>query len=72
MLTTIRAVVKEGKIELLEHFEVSEGMNLLVTVLPNELESDTNQDFWLEGSKLALKAVWDNPRDDIYDQLLQA
>lgn len=73
MLATIRAVVKEGKIELLEHFEAIEGTNLLVTILPNNLQVlDQSEGFWLDSSNLALDAVWDNPKDDVYAQLLEA
>jgi len=33
MLTTVEAIVREGKIELLEHVEVPEGTRALVTLL---------------------------------------
>ena len=35
MLTTVEAIVRAGKIELLEHVEVPEGTRLLVTLLEN-------------------------------------
>ena len=33
MLTTVEAIVRAGKIELLEHIEVPEGTRVLVTLL---------------------------------------
>ncbi len=35
MLTTVEAIVRAGKIELLEHVEVPEGTRALVTLLEN-------------------------------------
>lgn len=67
MLTTVRATLKEGKIELLEPIALPEGSQLLVTLLDHE-EKD---DFWLKASERAFKKIWDNPRDDIYAELLE-
>ena len=65
MLNTVRAVVREGKIELLEPLDLPEGAALLVTALVDE---DTL--FWAGASQPALNGIWDNPEDDIYAQLL--
>jgi hypothetical protein len=64
MLNTIRAVVREGKIELLEKVEIPEGTELLVTPLINEPE------FWLKASESSVDSVWDNSEDDVYAELL--
>ncbi|MDQ3009195.1 MAG: hypothetical protein M3X11_00605 [Acidobacteriota bacterium] len=64
MLNTIRAVVKEGRIELLEKVDLPEGTSVLVTPLVDE------SDFWLRVSEPALAAVWDNEEDDVYAELL--
>jgi hypothetical protein len=66
MLSTVRAVVREGKIELLEPMDLPEGTTVLVTLL---MEEDTL--FWARVSHLALDTVWDNAEDDVYAQLLQ-
>ena len=29
-------------------------------------------DFWLKASESSLKAIWDNPEDDVYAELLKA
>jgi hypothetical protein len=65
MFNTIRAVVKQGRIELLEQIEIPDGTEVLVTPLLDESE------FWLRASESSLKAVWDNPEDDVYAKLLQ-
>jgi hypothetical protein len=66
MLNTAWAVVREGKIELLEHVDLPEGRKVLVTFLPDE---DTL--FWLHTSRVSLDVIWDNTEDDVYAQLLE-
>jgi len=66
MLNTVWAVVREGKIEVLEQVDLPEGTRVLVTVL-----SDGDTRFWLDASQTALDRVWDNTEDDVYAQLLE-
>lgn len=65
MPNTIRAIVREGKIELLEKVELPEGTEVLVTPLSGET------DFWLRASEGSLAEVWDNLEDDVYAELLE-
>lgn len=67
MLSTVWAVIRDGKIEVLEPVSLPEGTGVLVTLLP---EDDTNN-FWLHASQRALDAIWDNPEDNVYAQLLK-
>lgn len=67
MINTIRAVILEGKIVPLEEIEAPEGTRALVTLLPDEEESD----LWLASSESSLSAIWDNAEDDIYAELLE-
>lgn len=67
MLRTLWATVRQGKIELLESAELSEGVRVLVTLLPND-----EDEFWSQASQVSLDAVWDNTEDDVYAELLQA
>ena len=64
MLSTIKAVVKDGKIELLEQIDIPDGTAILVTVLSDE------NDFWVAASESSLATIWDNDVDDTYEQLL--
>ena len=67
MLQTVWAVVREGKVELLEQLTLPEGTKLLVTLLPDEGE----QQFWLRVSDQSLVHVWENAEDDVYADLLK-
>jgi hypothetical protein len=64
-MQNIRAVVREGRIELLEEVEIPEGTEVLVTPLPDE------SNFWLNASETSLDSVWDNAEDDVYAELLE-
>ena len=64
MLNTIRAVVREGRIELLEEVEIPEGTEVLVTPL-------VEAEFWLKVSESSADSVWDNSEDDVYTGLLE-
>ena len=65
MMNTVKAVIREGRIELLEQVDIPEGTAVLVTILSDEAE------FWLRASESSLASVWDNEEDDIYEQLLK-
>jgi hypothetical protein len=65
MMNTVKAIVREGRIELLEQVPIPEGSEVLVTILSNEAE------FWLRASESSLAAIWDNEEDDVYEQLLK-
>jgi hypothetical protein len=65
MLNTIRAVVRDGRIELLEPVTLADGVEVLVTVL-----SDDEHSFWQSAASPSLHRVWDNDEDDIYAELL--
>ena len=65
MLNTVRAVAKEGRIELLENVNLPEGVEVLVTILSED------EKFWMEASEPSLNTIWNNAEDDIYEQLLE-
>lgn len=67
MLRTLWATVRQGKIELVESAELSEGVRVLVTLLP-----DDEDEFWSRVSQVSLDTVWNNTEDDVYAELLQA
>lgn len=66
MIKTLWAIVRQGKIELLEQTEIPEGTRILVTLLPED-----ESEFWLQTSQVSLDAVWNNTEDDVYAQLLE-
>ena len=63
-MNSIRAIVRGGKIELVEPIEVPEGTEVLVTV-----PAADDSEFWLRVSGQSVDAVWDNAADDVYEQL---
>ncbi|MEK6300904.1 MAG: antitoxin family protein [Acidobacteriota bacterium] len=64
MMKTVRAIVREGRIQLLEEIDLPEGTEVLVTPLLDET------DFWRRASESSLDAVWNNAEDNVYAQLL--
>lgn len=66
MSNKVRGIVRNGKIELLEDVHLPEGAKILVVLLPGD-----ESEFWMEASQSSLHAVWDNPEDDVYAQLLE-
>lgn len=60
MLNTVRAIFKEGRIQLLEEIELSEGTEILVTPLTDD------EGFWPQASQSAVGKIWDNDEDDVY------
>ncbi|MBI2174917.1 MAG: antitoxin family protein [Deltaproteobacteria bacterium] len=66
MPKTLRAIIREGKIEPLEQVDLPEGSKVLVTLL-----TDGETEFWLHTSQVSLDKIWDNPQDDVYAQLLK-
>jgi hypothetical protein len=67
MLQTLHAIVRKGKIELLEEVPLAEGSHVLITVF----EPDDERQFWLGASETAVDQVWGNSEDDIYAELLE-
>lgn len=66
MPETIWAVVRDGRIELLEKVDAPEGTRALVTLLPDE-----DREFWMDAGRSSLGKVWDNAEDDVYEKLLE-
>lgn len=66
MLNTVRAVVRQGKIELLEKVSVPDGTELLVTILPRD-----ESNFWLACGETTLDRIWNNLEDDVYGEPLK-
>ncbi len=66
MLNKLNAIVRNGRVELLEDADLPEGARVLVTVL-----SEDESQFWLSASQTALDSVWNNTEDDVYARLLE-
>jgi hypothetical protein len=66
MISTVWAVIHDGRIEPIEKIDAPEGTRVLVTLL-----LDDEEDFWRAAGSASLDAVWDNSEDDLYAELLQ-
>jgi len=67
MVVTLRAVIRDGKVELIERQALPEGARVLVTLLPDDAVR-----FWQQASQLTLDHIWDHPEDDRYAALLDS
>jgi hypothetical protein len=63
-MQSIRAIMREGRIELLDNAEIPEGTEMLITPMSEE-------SFWLNASASTLEAIWNNPEDEVYAELLK-
>lgn len=66
MTSTVRATIREGRIETHEPVNYPDGTRVVVT-----LRSDQEDASWLQTSESALRKVWDNSEDDAYAALLE-
>ncbi len=62
----LRAVVRGGKVEVLDPVDLPDGMELQVAVL-----SADDRQFWSRVSRQWLNTIWGNPEDDVYAELLR-
>ena len=67
MTTTVKATYKNGSIILAEPLSIPENTQVQVTI---EF-GDAERDLWLRISEEALIKTWDNPGDDVFNELLQ-
>ena len=65
MQERIRAIINHGKIQPLDDVSLPEGTELIVTVVSN------GDNFWLNASEPSLEAIWNNPEDEVYGELLE-
>ena len=63
MRETVRALVKQGRLELLDEIELPEGEEVTVTI---DFENDGHALLKLAEQSFAF---WDNPDDAVYDNL---
>jgi hypothetical protein len=64
-----RAVMHDGKIELLDDIAIPEGAQLVVSIVSQEEEDE--RAFWYAAGLPAMRALWDNDDDARYEQLLE-
>jgi NAD kinase len=65
MTTTVEAIYEHGKILLPRPLALPEKSHVRVTI-----ESDPEREAWLKLSGENLSKTWDNPDDDVFNELL--
>jgi Protein of unknown function DUF104 len=65
MSTTVEALYDDGKLILQAPLPLPEKTRVFVTV-----ETDPERIAWLRVSEEALRRVWDNADDDVFNELL--
>jgi predicted DNA-binding antitoxin AbrB/MazE fold protein len=66
MVTTVDAIYEDGKLVLQQPLPLPEHAHVRVTI-----DSDLERQAWLKLSEESLKKLWDNPADDIFNELLE-
>jgi len=64
--TTVDATYENGKIILPQPLSLPEKSHVRVTIDSGDSERET----WLKISEETLLTTWDNPEDDVFDELL--
>lgn len=66
MTTTVDAIYEGGKLLLPRPLLLPERSHVRVTI-----ESDIEREAWLKLSEESLQRVWENPADDVFNELLK-
>ncbi|MBI5385499.1 MAG: antitoxin family protein [Verrucomicrobia bacterium] len=72
MTTTVEAVYEKGMLKLPGVLPLPDQAHVLVTI-QSELEPglDSERAAWLKLSEETLRRTWDNPDDEVFNELLQ-
>jgi len=66
MSTTVEAIYEHGTLVLPKPLPLPEKSHVRVTIE----DADAERDEWLKHSAAALLKTWENPTDDIFNELL--
>jgi predicted DNA-binding antitoxin AbrB/MazE fold protein len=71
MTTTLEAVYEKGVLRLPTPLPLPEQAHVLVTIQTHgETGEDAERTAWLRLSETTLTRTWDNPEDDVFNELL--
>jgi hypothetical protein len=71
MTTTVEAIYEGGKLILPQALPLPEKTHVIVTIETQGQDSDRERAAWLKLSEESLMKTWDNPDDDIFNELLK-
>ena len=69
MTTTVEAIYENGKLVLSQPLPLPEKSHVLVTI-ESEINLDSERAAWLKVPEQSLIRAWDNPDDDVFNELL--
>ena len=70
MITAVEAIDEAGKLLLLQPLPLTEKSQVRVTIETKDAGSDAERAAWLKVSEQSLLKAWDNPDDDVFNELL--
>ena len=72
MTTTVEAIYEDGVLKLPRKLPLPEKAHVKVTIDSGNVGwEDAERSAWLKLSEEALTKTWDNPDDDVFNELLQ-
>ncbi len=71
MTTTVEAIYENGKLTLPQALPLPERTHVTVTIETGEPDSDAERAAWLKLSEESLTKTWNNPDDDVFNELLK-
>lgn len=71
MSTTLEAIYENGKLLLSRPLPLPERAQVRITIETAESATETERAAWLKLSEQSLLKTWDNPGDDVFNDLLK-
>ena len=71
MTTTVEAIYENGMLKLPAPLPLPEQAHVTVTIRSQSDADDLDRGAWLKLSEESLLKTWDNPGDDVFNELLQ-
>ena len=69
MSTTLEAIYEDGLLRLAQPLPLPIHSRVMVTI--ETPEEDAERQHWLTVSEAGLRKTWDNPADDVFNDLLK-
>ena len=71
MTTTLEAIYENGKLTLPQALPLPERTHVVITIKIEETGTDGERAAWLKLSEDSLAKTWNNPDDDVFNELLK-
>ncbi len=71
MTTTVEAIYENGALKLSGPLPLPDQTHVMVTIRTADATADQERAAWLKLSEASLTKAWDNPDDDVFNELLQ-